>query len=197
MNYSRWCKATAALVLLGLVSGIQAQERSVNDQFVDNFLLLKLLQSQDKLPALSSKTCDTEKPDPCIIEMLLITAGTRNYCVAVAPNLNVKWDTNGGDFNKKTIRWKLSRPDLDSKDLAFHPDSGIIVTFESDPKKAQVDKKGDYGDGSGSKSPDTYYTKTKRNKPKAESGYLPVILWGSSGKEELCAAIDPKIVNVN
>ena len=183
----------AALVLLGGVPGALAQVRYNEEQFVDQHLLLKLLQLQKLLPALSSKNCDAEAAAPCIIEMKLISAGGRNYCLAVAPHLSVKRRSSGGVFNKKIVRWQLSVPSLDSKPLVFHADSGIVIVSDAD---AQVDKKGDYGDGSGSSSPDTYHTKTKRNKRDAQTAYLPVILWGSGGDEELCAAIDPKIVNV-
>lgn len=194
MRLSTIRMGAAALVLLGLVSATQAQVRIKDDKLVYNSLLLKLLQLQKLLPDLSSKSCDSESAAPCIIEMKLIQVDGRKYCLAVAPDLTVKWNLFGGIFNKKIIRWKLSAPDLDSKPLAFHADSGIVVAFDPD---AQLDKHGDYGDGGIARSADTYFTRTKRNKQDATSSYLPVILWGSGGNEELCAAVDPKIVNVN
>ena len=40
--------------------------------------------------------------------------------------------------------------------------------------------------------------KVNRNKPALTmSSYLPVVIWGTAGNEELCAAVDPRIVNVN
>lgn len=196
MKLSNLRTGAALIVLFCLVAGSQAQERGKGDKFVDNFLLLKVLQLQKLLPALSSKECKADELSPCIIEMKIIEVGGRKYCLAVAPDVSVKTSALGSSLNKKSVRWKLSQPDLDSKPLVFDPDSGILITH--DPE-GQVNKHGDYGDGSGSGSAtaDSYHIKTKRNKDTASATYLPIILWGKPGEEELCAAIDPKIVNVH
>ena len=50
-----------------------------------------------------------------------------------------------------------------------------------------------------SSDPTRYNMKVNRNKPVLDtmSSYLPVVIWGTAGNEELCAAVDPRIVNVN
>ncbi len=38
--------------------------------------------------------------------------------------------------------------------------------------------------------------KTKRKANKKENVFVPVIKWNNNGQWDLCAAVDPKIVNV-
>ena len=192
MNSSAWRTGIATgLLLIGALCSAQAQQTRMDDKVADVSLLLKLLQLYaPQTPGLAGTTC-LKTQAICTIEMQLITFGGRNYCVAVAPDVEVETQAGSG-ANKKIVAWKLSRSDLDGKDLAFHGDSGIILTRN---QKNQVEK-GGAGNGSLISPPNAYHVKTKRNELKAEAVYLPVILWGPPGKEELCAATDPKIVNV-
>jgi len=183
----------AVLLLLGVLTGAQAEEPRKDDKDSDFFRVVPIQLLQVLLVKSAHKTCDVENDRVCIIDMQTIAYGGRNYCLAMAPDLKVKLDRFGGFFNKKRLVWRLSTNTLDSKGLAFHPDSGIVVAVDDNH---QIDRTGSYGDGS-SGTADTYNIKTVRNDDTLPSSYLPVILWGPSGAEELCAAIDPRIVNVN
>jgi hypothetical protein len=193
MKRSTWRLGVAALLLFGGVTGTFAEERGKD---TDNFKVLPIQKYLVMMAKSSSTICDAEAHPNCIIDMRLISVGDRNYCLAVAQDVNIKTHRGGG-ANKKNIVWKLSVANLGGKALRFHADSGILITVDAD---GQVDPKGGYGDGSSGSGPqptDIYYVKTKRDTPNANSGYLPVILWGPAGQEELCTAVDPKIVNVN
>lgn len=203
MNRSAWRMAAAAALLLGVVAATQAQQSGKpskaskpsagarDHRETDNFRLVKI-QLYNLLLAKGKKTCTTETDAVCIIEMQLIPVGGRDYCLAVAPDLKVK--TQSIAIANKNIVWQLSHSTLGGKDLAFHGESGIVLIVDPD---AQIEKGGPGNGGVFSPPKDIYHVKTKRNKKGAESAYLPVILWGSGGNEELCAAIDPKIVNVD
>ena len=204
MNRSSCRMAAAAAVVLGVVTATQAQEPSkpsTSDKRSDsarlkeranNFRVIKLQPYLVLLAKASAKTCNTETHATCIIAMQIITVEGRKYCLAVAPDVKVKVQV-GGSASMRNVVWELSPAALDGKDLAFHSESGIVLTV--DPF-AQI-KKGGPGNGGASPTAILHHVKTKRDKLGAEAAYLPVILWGSSGNEELCAAIDPKIVNVN
>lgn len=165
-------------------------------KIIDPELLARMLDLAD-----AKKTChvpNNVSEVVCVIEMRTFVHNGKDYCVAVAPEVTVQISTL--TVNKRRLIWQLSTHELVSssgvaKKLAFHPDSGIIITIDKDK---QVDKKGSLGAGPPAPvSPTFFHTFTKRKKPDASTTYLPVILWGESGGEELCAAIDPKIVNVN
>jgi hypothetical protein len=209
--------ALAVLVSMGLAAGPAQPQDASRDvrkdaakepidkpsmlKIIDPALLARLVALAD-----SAKTCEIDSNDRvCEIEMRLLRVpdkpGGKTYCVAVAPDVNVKTDTFGGFFNKRRIAWTLvdqSRVEitsLDGKALAFHDDAGIVITID-DPATPQVDRRGKRGYDVSDAVPSHFRTFTVRNKHLASATYLPVILWGPPGKEELCAAIDPKIVNV-
>ena len=197
---SAWRMTAAAALLLGVVTATQAQQPSKatkpstgarDDREKDIFRVLKI-QQYLVLLGKDGKTCTTETQPVCTIEMKLINVNGRDYCLAVAPHLKVK--TQSIAIANKNIVWQLSHSTLGGKDLAFHGESGIVLIVDPD---AQIEKGGPGNGGVFSPPKDIYHVKTKRNKKGAESAYLPVILWGSGGNEELCAAIDPKIVNVD
>jgi hypothetical protein len=192
MKGSKLRLLSALLVLTAVMTGTQAQQRPEKGQTTDNFRLLKI-QKYQVLLAASKLPCDTETQAVCLIDVEVITVDNRDYCLAVAPDLKVKTLNTGV---KKTLVWKLSVSSLSGKSVAFHGKSGIVVTVDADK---QIDPGGGHGNGASPIPPptDMYFIKTKRKKLNAISGYLPVVLWGSGGDEELCAAIDPKIVNVN
>ena len=190
MKRSTWRVLAAVVALLGMVAGAQAQQRD-EKRSTDNFRLLKIQQYQVLLAA-GKPPCDTETQAFCPIEVQVITVDSRDYCLAIAPDLRVKQRSSG----RKTLVWKLSVSSMSGKPVAFHGDSGIVVTVDADK---QVDPGGGHGNGASPSPPptDMYFIKTRARKLNAVTGYLPVVLWGSGGDEELCAAIDPKIVNVN
>ncbi len=190
MKYPTWRVLAAVLALLGSLTSTHAQQRE-EKRSTDNFRLIKIQQYQLLLAA-DKPPCDTETQAFCPIEVQVITVDGRDYCLAIAPDLRVKKRVIG----KKTLVWKLNVPNLRGKPVAFHGKSGIVVTVDLDE---QIDAGGGHGNGS-SPSPaptEMYFVKTKAKKLGAVSSYLPVVLWGSGGGEELCAAIDPRIVNVN
>ena len=195
MNSSVWRKGTAAgLLLIGALCSAQAQEPRMDDKVADVSLLLKLLQlNRPEIALLAGKNCKADE-EVCVIEMTLIEVEVDKpkYCLALAPTVEVKRKTLSDP--KKPVVWMLSRYDLDKKPLAFHVDPGIVITY--DPK-GQISKGGSgAGPIVGIQDPKLHHVKTTRDKYKAESNYLPIILWGDSGNEDLCAATDPKIVNV-
>lgn len=143
---------------------------------------------------LDGKTCNGELNPVCTITMKIAEHEGTKYCVAVAPRVELKHQTGPGQL-KRAI-WQLDRGDLDGKPVAFHGDSGIVIAYETVSKHVE---KGGLGDGGvGVVDPTRYHMKVNRNKPALTmSSYLPVVIWGNGGNEELCAAVDPRIVNVN
>lgn len=156
--------------------------------------LLKIGPYRSAVSALGGKPCEPDSQTTCEINVLPLEVqnGKPKYCLVVAPEVKVKTVLDG-DRKPKTVVWQLKQDELDGKPVAFHEYAGIVIIADHGD---QVDRKNSgLGDGSGAIRADRYYVKTKRNKNKAESTYLPVVLWGKKGEEELCAAIDPKIVN--
>lgn len=201
------CKPTAvtALFLMVLAAGpVQSQDASKGaskDQTsADSARMLKIIDAAllARMVDLagSAKTCNAETTQPCIIEMKTIQYQGRDYCVAVAPDVTVGTKPSGTP--KKVIRWKLDADKLTGngvvKVLAFERNAGLVLTVN---QYSQLDLWGKIGDGLGSPLQQIrFHTRTKRDRLGARATYLPVILWGPAGDEELCAAIDPKIVNV-
>lgn len=144
----------------------------------------------------TAETCVVKDQPICPIKIDRIEVNGKAYCVAIAPNVEVERDDSiFAPLLKQKLVWELFTTALDGKPLVFQEDAGIVITAET---HAQVDRRGGLGDDvSGPLLKHRYFTKTKRNVAKAESGYLPVILWGTGLEVELCAAIDPKIVNKN
>lgn len=208
MSNPQWKRAACLMTMLaiGLAAG-PAQPQDVRKDVISsdkppmvkvipNGLLARILEL-----ASHAKDCKATNAGPieCEIEMATFKdpdTGTV-YCVARAPRVAVPHDKSGSNANKRLIVWHLNKTQLDGKALAFHEDAGIIITAET---HKQVDLKGKRLDANGNKASDHFRTSTKRNvldlQGKQSSTYLPVILWGPSGEEELCAAVDPKIVNV-
>lgn len=202
MNKNRKA-ATCLMLAIGLAAGpAQPQDVRKDAKSYDGPRMLKiidpeLLRRMADL-ASSAKTCDTETELVCLIEMKTLSFQGKDYCVAVAPEVRVKTDPAGGFFNRRRIVWKLDTDKLTGngavKDLAFHPDAGLVLTVN---QHAQLDLWGKLGDGQGGPVQRIFFhTRTVRNKKDASATYLPVILWGDPDVAELCAAVDPKIVNV-
>lgn len=200
MKRMTWQRAGWAMLMVALAASAPAQTSGGDAKRGDTPRMLKIIDPELLARmvqlASSAKTCDVEAPpNKCMIEMTMIEYQGKKYCVAVAPEVQVKTKTSGGPLDKKRIVWELDHDELDSKALVFHKDAGVVITID-DPLKKQVDTWGKLGDGSGGQpSPQQFHTKTQRNKKGASATYLPVVLWGQSGYEELCAAVDPKITN--
>jgi len=212
MKHRNWRPAAwAALFSIGLAAcAVQSQDAVKEPKPIDSPRMLKIIAPEllARLVALanSAKTCEIDTQAVCEIQMSMIRVpdqpNGKTYCVAVAPDVKVRTDPFGGLFNKRRIAWKLVDQNgadiasLDGKALVFHEDAGIVITID-DPTSPQVDKRGQRGDGIvGQVLNWRFHTLTRRNRLGASATYLPVILWGPSGDEELCAAVDPKIVNV-
>lgn len=189
----RLALAVLAAISCAACAPMQTPARARQVELPDGARLVKIEPFQLLMLGAAGPPCPDDGT-PCEITMRIIPVNGRRYCLAEARDVAVKTVTGGGG-NPKAVVWKLSTDTLDGKRLVFHPDAGIIITADRDK---QIDPKGGYGNGPGHPNPpkDRYYVKTKRDKLGAKSSYLPVVLWGPEGDEELCAAVDPKIVNV-
>ena len=179
-----------AVAALGSGCGIMEQRAMVTE----TPRLSKIQIERLAFMVLDGKTCNGELDPVCTITMKLAEVDGSKYCVAVAPRVELKHQTGPGQ--QKRVIWQLDLSNLDGKPLAFHRDSGIVIAYET---VSQHVEKGGLGDGGGSSVvPTRYHMRVNRNKPAlTTSSYLPVVIWGSGGNEELCAAVDPRIVNVN
>lgn len=197
--FKNWKAAACLTITIGLAACAAQPQDTVKDaRSIDKSRMLKIIDpellARMVLLASSAKNCDVETEPFCTIEMKMITHQGKDYCVAVAPDVFVKTHSGGGPGNKRRIVWRLDTASLGGKALAFHDDAGTVITVD---KHKQVDPRGKRGDGlGGSVLNHVFHTMTVRNKASASATYLPVILWGPSGEEDLCAAVDPKIVNV-
>lgn len=194
MKGSTWPVAAVALSLLLTAVAVQAKQAAKRDKDRSSYRIVTIQPYELLVRTTGGAVCDLTTASECTITMRTIPFGGRNYCLAEAPNVNVRTDTGGGS-HLKAIVWRLSLPALDGKPVAFQADSGIVVV---DDPNTQIDKKDHgYGNGGGGTNPptDQYYIKTKRDKVDAKASYLPVILWNPGPDAELWAASDPKIVN--
>ena len=199
MKRSTWRAVPWVVLLIAVAACAQDKGGGAGSKPGDESRMLKIID-----PALlarmvdlarSAKICTADQLF-CTIEMKTLSHSGKDYCVAVAPEVQVQ--TDSGATSKRPIRWRLSHDSLlgngVDKALAFHDDAGIIITVN---QFNQVDRWGKIGDGSvGPVNKRRFHTWTLRKQLNASATYLPVILWGPSGEEELCAAIDPKIANI-
>lgn len=198
MKRSAWPWAATALALLFASAAVQAAAPGKNHKDKDekDYRVVTIQPYRLLVRTTGGTDCNLATATQCTITVKPITVSGRNYCLVEAPNIKVPTDT-GGAGHLRAIVWKLSATTLGGKPVAFSDGTGIIVPIDGDN---QIDKsKQGYGDGSGGGAnppTDQYYVKTKRNKVDAKASYLPVVLWGSASDAELCAASDPKIVNV-
>jgi hypothetical protein len=179
-----------AVAALGSACGIMEQRAMVTEPP----RLSKIQIARLTFLVLDGKTCNGEVDPVCTITMKLAEHEGTTYCVAVAPRVELKQQTGSGQ--QKKVIWRLEPSELLGKSLVFHGDSGIVIAYETVSKHVE---KGGLGDGGGgSVDPTRYHMRVNRNKPALTmSSYLPVVIWGTGGNEELCAAVDPRIVNVN
>ena len=182
--------ALLAVAALGSACGIMERRAIVTE----TPRLSKIQIERLTFLVLDGKTCNGELDPVCTITMKIAEHEGTKYCVAIAPRVELKHQTGPGQ--QKRVIWQLDSGDLDGKPVAFHGDSGIVIAYETVSKHVE---KGGLGDGgTGSVDPTRYHMKVNRNKPALTmSSYLPVVIWGAGGNEELCAAVDPRIVNVS
>jgi hypothetical protein len=182
--------ALLAVAALGSACGVMERQARVTPETPR---LSKIQIERLTFLVLDGKTCNGDLTPVCTIEMKPAEHEGKRYCVAVAPRVELKHQTGSGQ--QKKVIWRLDPNNLDGKPLAFHGDSGIVIAYETVSKHVE---KGGLGDGGvGIVDPTKYHMKVNRNKPVlTESSYLPVVIWGSGGNEELCAAVDPRIINV-
>lgn len=208
MTRHGWKSAIGASLLL-LATVASAQDRA-NDE------LLRIVTSlaaqvaarvaANRLGAgTGSNECDLAKPKPddvCTISIARIRypddPNGKYYCIAQVPDVKVPHDPSPHLNTKRRIAWELDVDSLNDgtqdRKLWFHHDYGILVL---DDPAHQVDRMGDLGDGlPGPVNERRFHTWTRRNLLDAVVSYVPVILWGDGKDAQLCAAVDPKIVNV-
>ncbi len=125
---------------------------------------------------------DPQSPDP---------ANKRKICLAEAPDVEVQ--IQGTPLARVTKVWKLDSQQLDGGAVDFFPGLGILI-----PDNAGGDhlKDGKAGDPADPNEKVSYHVQVLADVQKT-SIYLPAILWKGPRGVELCAAVDPKIVNVN
>jgi hypothetical protein len=199
MNRFAWRLGALALVPLAGAAAATDSPRKKTSASEQTVRLMKIQKFQLLVTKASRTTCDMETmtSSPVTVELLTISAKEK-YCVAIAPEVSVKTNggAGGGHGNPKRVVWHLATTSLDTRGLEFHPDSGIVITIDNE---RQITSKGGHGDGSpGGPNPPSktvYHVKSARDKQNAEVGYLPVVIWGTGTAAELCAAVDPKIVN--
>jgi hypothetical protein len=128
---------------------------------------------------------DPQSPDP---------RNPRKICVAEAPDVEV--ETQPTATTRKVVLWKLDNDKLDGRDVDFYPEVGILFPVNAGApgnKHVTDPKPGDPGDPNAKVS---YHAQVLPDSAGKTSIYLPVIMWDGPRGVELCAAIDPKIVNV-
>ncbi len=165
----------------------------------DGRLFTKIQANPDVIAALGGAPCTPSATERCKVTITKIVPDPAKpdiaYCLAVAPQVDVKFKDGPPRETHKVVVWELSLASLDGRPLSFHATNGLV--FHNQTKPDHVGN-GKHGDGTpGNKDADKYNVTVKRNQPLDKSSYLPVVLWGTPGKEELCAAVDPKIVNEN
>lgn len=202
MRRSKLLLGTGLLLLISAVAVAQDRKVPFENKDLARLSLEIALKVKERLSAASRSDCDMEtvKDGECIIEMSVISieGHPHPYCLAQAPLVKVK-RVPGLD---KFVNWKLEPAvltgDQGAQVVQFHPDAGIVTTYEKNG--SQIDKKNrGHGKGDGPVEQHKFHVKTLKDAKAGESGYLPVVMWDrkGNGELELCAAIDPKIVNEN
>jgi hypothetical protein len=129
----------------------------------------------------------------CDIEVTFVEAqgNTPKICLVTAPEVR---PTFGPNERRKKIVWRL-RQVGSSEDLRFHRTEGILVVTEKVPRHIRERQ-------FGTDQFLAYAYPVRNGSQKGNSTYVPIVLWqylnvNNELVEDLCAAIDPKIVNVN
>ena len=129
--------------------------------------------------------------------MSLIQYNGRDYCLAEAPNVAAGSTSSSTKF----IDWKLDKTNFGTiqapRPVEFHKEAGIVIVRDAHQDLIDKNNRG-RGKGGGPDDKGIFHVKTKIKNVAVQVGYLPVILWDPLNNDnwELCAAIDPKIVNV-
>lgn len=116
------------------------------------------------------------------ITLTWTTVGTKDYCIATAPEeLSFAPGASG------TITWKLDHTVLNGRNVEFHKDHGILFVADNDKQIKDLKRT----------NTDVFEAKNQHTK-KSKATYLPVVIWWTAGADpqpELCAAGDPIINN--
>jgi hypothetical protein len=188
------------LLFSGIAAGQEKTAPAENRDPIRAILELVLKELKEKKLIASKSVCDRDAvaDEECIVEMSVFEFNGHFYCIAKAPEVTVKRLPGTGKF----VNWKLVPAvltgDHGQQVLQFHSDAGIVTTYEKNG--SQIDKKNrGHGRGNGPPQQHKFHVKTLMGAANGEAGYLPVVMWDRKGNGdlELCAAIDPKIVNEN
>jgi len=133
-------------------------------------------------------------PAYCNIKIQLSVSG--NVCAATVLNSPASYASTASSTidNKRLIVWQLQMPSAASgATFAFIAGNGVVITKQS---TAQVyDLKP--GDGMANNGLEYYHAYNMQNQV-SEASYFPLVqMTDSKGNQSLCAALDPKIVNMN
>jgi len=153
---------------------------------------LRITKPLSLLPPPGTLPCSASASDPCRSKIFLqlvkvtFTVGTtiitKDLCVAAGYDVEVK----AGNGPSKKVEYTL---DIQSV--------GIVTPEFIDAVHVQEDTDGSGGDFDGhSKALDKLVVKTKRKVAGNHIAFLPYIKWKNGSTWDLCASIDPKIVNV-
>lgn len=140
----------------------------------------------------SKDTCTADgKDDDCKstivlkkVELPVPGSEPKVICVAETSNVSVTAKPAAGSTDVRSVNYELNNSIPAAIINPRFVGSYIHQDMGSQHVKSEVS------------SPNRMIIKTKRNKKGAEILFLPLIAWENNGVLELCAAIDPKIVNV-
>jgi hypothetical protein len=203
MKRSTLQMGTASLMLFGAVAVAQGQRTPYDSKELARLSLEIAVQVKKQLAVAGGPDCtvDTSSSTVCTIAMSTVlikdpngdTTKDRPYCLAVAPTVKVKRKQGIPQY----IDWRLDPQVLDKGALAFHESSGIAITYEVSPTQIENSHRGRGRGGGGPTLQHLFHVRTHSNARDGEAGYLPVVMWDrlGDGNLELCAAVDPKIVN--
>jgi hypothetical protein len=202
MSKSRAMSVWAVLACMLALAAVACGKLAVSDTRV-----AKLGSHNLVMGALGGPDCEYDlSKDPaqepeCSVTIETIPHGDQSICVVSAPRVKVNFkNAHGG---KAKVVWKLKPPSVLLGKMQFHSPSGVLVLSE----KVKDHVKGG-GVGDGAQQPDAQYfhrdihqVKNNANQ-NGDSAYVPIVIWKyrnarNEEVEDLCAAVDPKIVNTN
>lgn len=189
-----------SLVLGGCATG-QSSQRDLQQSRDYDRLLIELAEIvRSKLSMTGGPICEVRtEGHECTIQMDVITYNLVDYCIARAQEVKV-YETKD---KERFVNWSLDKTSFaGGRKIQFHSEAGIVFLLDASNKDLIDDNANSRGHGNGDviEMPvPTYkfHIRTKKINKKAMAPYLPIILWDAKndGNWELCAAVDPKIVN--
>lgn len=193
--------APPAAPAAGAAAVVAARDQKTADSSKDfDKLVVELAQIvRERLSLSGGPECPVGAPGgECTIQMTQIHYLGRPYCIAEAPYVRVTETSSKTKF----INWTLDRTSFGGKPIQFHHEAGVVIVDERkhDLIDTTPSSRG-HGNGDVVSVPipkHKFHIKTNRKISEGNVSYLPVVLWDRTGLGdwELCAGIDPKIVNV-